>query len=83
MECEKVNVKNLNASVSTSSEVEMKGVAGKITVKVETGGSFEGAGLVSQEADVNASVGGSADVNAVRCNASSSVGGNVKNHYRD
>lgn len=83
MECEKVNVKNLNASVSTSSEVEMKGRAGKIIVKVETGGSFEGAGLVSQEADVNASVGGSADVNAVRCNASSSVGGSVKNHYRD
>lgn len=83
LEIEYARIVSLNSSASTSGEVKIDGQAKGIKVKVETGGDFKGSDLISQDAEVDASVGGSAYVNAVRCNASSSVGGSVKNYYRD
>lgn len=78
-----VNTAALNASASTSGEVKMEGKAKEIKVDVATAGEFNGSKLISQEAEVNASLGGTAYVNAVRCNASNSLGGSVKNYFND
>lgn len=71
---------SLTAESSTSGDVTVKGRGTTLDVDCSTGGDFNGKDFVVEDATVQASVGGDAYVNAVRCNASTSLGGSVKNY---
>lgn len=77
-----LNCDKMTASVATNGDMELKGRAGNLTVEAATGGDFDGAKLRVEDAYATASVGGSATVNAVRCNSKNNMGGSVKNVYK-
>ncbi len=79
--CKNLSCDMMDVSVNTSSDVDVAGTAVKLGVSADTSGDFNGGKLLVQDATVKASTGGSATVNAVRCNSKTSSGGSVKNKY--
>ncbi len=74
-----VDVSSVEASISSAGDVEIKGTAKTQDISVSSSGDYDGYDLISEEAEVGASSGGSAKVNvSEQLNARASSGGSIR-----
>lgn len=75
----KAEASTIDASANSAGTIEISGSTKSLDVSVSSSGDFEGFDLTSQNAEVSASSGGSAEVNvSEQLNARASSGGSVK-----
>ncbi len=75
----KVEVKDIDGGVSSAGGIEIEGTARSVDITASSSGDFEGFDLVCEEADVNASSGGSIEITVKeQLDARASSGGSIK-----